>query len=403
MLSVSSVFRARFGVHAVLLMLSGAHLVGFGIIAGLELNQAEGIVLSDDTTPVGGDFINLWTAGQLLREGRTDEVYDPQAFMSYQWERAGTPTGFRVWAYPPHSLLLAWVFGRPAYLLSWLLWSFLGLSTLWWGARRMGLSRGLSSLLLLSPAVIHCLFLGQTGNFAGGLLMAALGGRRRLDGVGGMSAAALTIKPQLGFLLPVLWAVHGRWRQIAVVSGFVAVLVGVSVGILGSGTWRDYLGLTLPALAWFEREGSGPFVYLMPSLFMAIRILTHDGSLAGWIHLLFALPALGFCVFRMVKATDELHRNALVLLGTVVIAPYLHVYDLAILFAGALILLQRQRAAQDVPSGLSAPNRVERAILLAWALPYITLLGNMAGIPLSPLAMLAVFVITDRELGGRLR
>lgn len=398
MLSVPSLFRTRFKLRAVLVILSSAHLMAFGIIAALELAEAEGIVLSDDTTPVGGDFINLWTAGHLLREGRTREVYDPEAFMSYQWERAGTPTGFRVWAYPPHSLFVTWVFGKPSYLLSWLLWSILGLSTLWWGARRMGLSKAPSSFLLLSPAVIHCLFLGQSGNIAAGLLMAALGESRRLDSVGGISATALTIKPQLGFLLPVLWAVQGRWRQIALVSGLTAALIGLSFGVFGSGTWRDYSGLTLPALASFEREGTGPFMYLMPSLFMGIRIITNDGTLAGRIHLIFALLLLIYCSLRIARCGSGTHRKALVLLGTAVIAPYLHVYDLSIVLAGALLALPDEAEDRKGKTVLDTPLWVERAILLAWTLPYVTLLGNMAGIPLAPLALVVVLVGTDEAL-----
>ena len=402
MLRLPQVFHTRFPLCAVLIILSCFHLFGFGVIAALELADAEGIVLSDGVTPVGGDFINLWTVGQLLAEGRTDEVYDPAAFMSYQWEAAGTPTGFRLWAYPPHSLLLGRVFGEPGYLASWLLWSLLGLIVLWWGARRLGLSKTMSAVLLLSPAVMYCLFLGQSGNLAAGLLMAALAKRGPLDGVGAVSATALTIKPQLGFLLPVLWVLRGRWGQIALVSGLSLATITLSVGIYGPDVWRDYIGLTLPALSQFERESTGPFMYLIPSVFMAVRILTDDGSLAGWVHLPFALLALGYCAFRIAGSSGGTHRQALVLVGTAVIAPYLHAYDLVVVLAGAFLALPGRTEGWPV-AGVTVEPWLERAILLAWALPYFTLLGNAAAVPIAPLVLLLVLVVTDRTLATRMR
>ncbi len=73
------------------------------------------------------------------------------------------------------------------------------------------------------------------------------------------SAAILTVKPQTGFLLPLLWILRGRWMLIASTGAATLIVVGLSVAAFGIQPWRDYLGDTLPALSDLERQGSGPF------------------------------------------------------------------------------------------------------------------------------------------------
>src|SRR5690606_26530348 len=152
-------------------------------------------------------------------EGRIGDIYRPDAFMDYQMGFIGAPIGHRIWAYPAHSLFLAVPFGLFSYFVALALWSVLGLAVLAWGCRRLGLDRWESAIVLLSPASILCLYNGQTGNLATGLLLLALAARPGRDVTAMGAAAILTMKPQMGLFLPFFWLAEKRW----------AALIGTSI------------------------------------------------------------------------------------------------------------------------------------------------------------------------------
>ncbi len=383
-----------------LLILTGVHFLAVALLVVIESRGADGLLLAGGHTPVGGDYVNLWTVGRLLLEGRLADVYNPDLFMAYQADVIGTFIGFRLWAYPPHSLLLAWPFGLFSYAVGLVAWSILGLATLWWGARRLGLATELTIILVLSPAALMCAFLGQSGNLMVGLLLGALAGGRASTAPAVVAATILSIKPQLGVLLPLAWVAERRWKRIVLTAlGVLAAGALVTWGA-GLGVWRDYLSLTVPALARFEREGTGPFIYMIPSVFMAARIMLEDGNKALALHAIVVLPLFAFLVLRVLRSTVEAHRGALVVLGTSLLIPYIHVYDLTLVLAGAMFALPG-RGVRALGASEHVGTWVERSILLAWSLPYITVLGNAAAIPAAPLILLLVFLVADRELGGR--
>lgn len=316
-----------YSLRQVILALTFVHLVVFGAVAIGAVVKADGMMLSDGITPVGGDWVNLWTTARMVSEGRSAEIYDPEAFMAFQWSEVGSFTGFRLWAYPPHSVPATRIFHRVPYRGGWILWGLLGAAALWWGARRVGISPRGRLLLLLSPAALHCVFLGQSGNLMVGLLLAAVAARKGVDSPSVMSAAVLTVKPQLGVLIPVVWAVERRWARILLTVGTIMGLLALATLSMGIGAWQDYTHSTLPALAWFQQEGMGPFLYMIPSVFVAARFLVEDAALALTLHLWFAVPVLVVLLVRMSRSSHSRHLRALALLGTALVLPYLHSYD----------------------------------------------------------------------------
>ena len=169
-------------------------------------------------------------------------------------------------------------------------------------------------------------------------MLLALSARRGSDPVPIVAAALLTIKPQAGFLIPVIWAVQRRWGAIVATAGVVLVLVALSVLVFGLASWSSYVSDTLPRLDDLERHGTGLFMMMIPSAFMALRIVTGDGDLAATLHLVFAGAVGAYLIWRLIVVKDTVARNALVLIGTVLLAPYMHSYDLALLLAGALLV-----------------------------------------------------------------
>lgn len=372
--------------HYALLFICAAHIA---VLFWRELGPTLGIegFLYPDGTPVGADFINLWSAGRLVLEGRFDVIYQPDAFMDYQIGFIGAPIGHRLWAYPPHSLFLAVPFAWLDYYPALLSWSVLGLAVLFWGCRQLGLGPWEAAIVLLSPASVLCLYNGQTGNFNAGLLLLALSVRRGQDFTAIGAAALLTMKPQMGFMLPFYWAAERRWRAIIVTSVLALALGAAAWMFAGSGAWRDYIGSTLPELSLLERHGSGPFMSMIPSIFMALRILTGNGDLAIALHLVLAVPVVAFALWRLWRLDDGLRRAALVLVATVLATPYMHNYDLSLLVVAGLLLLRR------FPAGTRGEPWIARLVLVMLAMPQLVVVLNLVGVPISPLLILPLLFL----------
>ncbi|MDP9138294.1 MAG: DUF2029 domain-containing protein [Pseudomonadota bacterium] len=255
-----------------LLALGLCHLVYFCLAKSGETLGIAGLLYANGS-PVGGDFINLWSAARLVLAARTSEIYDVDQFMSHVQTLTGAATGLRIWAYPPHSLLVIWPFGLVGFYAALGIWSEAGLAVLFLGARRFGFDRLETGIILTSPATVLNFYYGQSGSFAAGLLLLALSPRKEHDPLPVGAAALLTLKPQTGFLLPVLWLFQRRWWMIAATAVASLALIGLAVAVFGAGSWRDYITDTLPMLGLLERQGSGPFIAMIPSAFMALRIL----------------------------------------------------------------------------------------------------------------------------------
>jgi hypothetical protein len=364
-----------------LIGLTVLHACLYGAFVISQLLGSKGLLFANGT-PVGGDFINLWATARLVLSGDFAPIYRPDAFMAFEHTIVDADIGLRLWAYPPHALLFVWPFGLLGFYPALVAWSLLGLLVLWCGARRIGLGRLESLVVLASPASLMCLYYGQTGNLAGGLLLLALSAKGRAEGASALSALVLTVKPQAGFLLPVFLAFERRWALIAVIGASVLIVLGLSVALFGPDAWRDYLGETLPLLDRLERWGSGPFMLMMPSAFMAFRILFGDGSLAGTLHLIFVVPVIAFLLWRLWRSQSREARLGLVLIGTVLITPYMHNYDLTILFCGALV------TARLYP----ASSAVGVLVITAWIAPQAVLAFNALHVPITPLLILPLFV-----------
>ncbi len=367
-----------------LIGLTVLHLGSFVRSSWAELSAATGLAHADGS-PLGGDFVNMFVTAKLMVAGRVAEIYQPEAFMAFERTIVASDVGLRLWAYPPHSLLFVWPLGYLDYWAGFVLWSVLGLAVLVWGARRAGFDWIETAIIALSPAALSSIYFGQTGNLAAGLLLLALAAPRG----GPVAAALLTIKPQAGFLLPVLWLGERRFVVIAI-AGAVAIALGVgSLLAFGPDVWRDYFGPTLGLLNTLEREGEGGFLAMIPSVFIGVRNIVDDATIASYAHAAVAIAAGVFGMWALLRADDARARWAIVIAAMAVITPYIHIYDLAPLLAAALIVFTRW-------SGASVNARAVAALvmLFVWALPLITIIGNKASVPVGPIVLIALLIVT---------
>ncbi len=337
--------------------------------------------------PLGGDFINLYAAAQMLVQGHLDGIYLPDVVMAFERTIIDAYLGLRLWAYPPHAFFFIWPFGLMPFEWAFASWSVLSVSVLTLAARRYGFSWSESLLLTFSPAAIVCLLLGQTGLLVTAFVLSAYSARSARDGLAIAGTAILTVKPQAGFIIPVLWLLRRQYRLVVLTSIAILALIGASIAVFGIDAWRSYLLDTVSVITTLEKQGSGPFMLMMPSLFMAARLVGIDGGLAFVIHLVFAVPVALWLLLRLSKCTSQSRQNLLALVGVTLITPYLHIYDLPLLSAAVLIALRE-------PSLPGAKGGVRQLLLvLAWFLPLMLMPLNAAHVPLAPLLLMALFIV----------
>lgn len=341
---------------------------------------------------VGGDFINMWSAAKLTIMGRVSEIYVPDSFMMFERGTIPHDVGVRLWAYPPTSLLLIPPLAWLGFLNSFVVWSLIGLGVLAAGARRLGFDWLETVVIVTSPAAAACVYYGQTGNVAAGLLMIALSSRRSGEKLPIVAAALLSLKPQIALLLPVVWLVRRYWRSLLWSIVLVLGMAALSLLLFGFDAWRSYASVTLPLLDELERRGTGAFMDMIPTVFIGLRVLNIPASPASLVHLLFAASVAAFCCWRILRSRDRETQVAIALAGASLITPYIHIYDLAPLVAAGMLVLRRWQSA-SLPLRLLAIF----VVMTNSALPALTVAFNLSGVPLSPLVILALLAMVSFE------
>jgi hypothetical protein len=221
----------------------------------------------------GRDFINYWTGARLLLEGKAGAAFvqhDYAAALARLW---GPGIGLHSFSYPPSLFpFIAWA-GAAPYGLAFALWCVGGLVVLLAAAWPVSRRPDPALLIALSPAVLVCLDDGQNGLLTAGLLV---GGLRLIDRrpiLGGVLIGLATFKPQLGLLIPLALIAAGRWRSIAAAAASAVLLAGVSLALVGPEAWRLYATQAAPFQRFLLEHSQGTFQIMMPSPFMAGRLL----------------------------------------------------------------------------------------------------------------------------------
>lgn len=322
-------------------------------LAAFVLSTVVLTVAAERTIPpekVSPDFIQFWTAANLLRDGQ--DPYDPVNQARIQgglgWEREKDGYGvydFLPYYYPPWLGLAFLPFLALGYGLAKLAWLVLGAEMIALSAILLRRSvAGVPPALVAVVAVffafsLKAVAMGQVAPLVLLLLAAAwrlLEARR--DAAAGCVLALLSIKPQLTVILIAAllgWtASRGRWR---VWHGFAAMLVLLClVSTVVFPAW-------LPSMLAATRETPMPTAYypgLGATWYVALQAVGIDGALLHLAVAAVAVPIL-LMLFRMTlrSETEASDLFALALVAPFFIAPYARPYDFPVLLIPVLTLM----------------------------------------------------------------
>jgi len=288
------------------------------------------------------DFAVLWAAGKLAFIGQPLAAFDQQLLLGAASLAPGVRPDNLLWLYPASFQVLLMPFGALPFAAAFP--AFIAASaTAFALAVRPPASvlPGLWRLLLASPmAVAGCLTIGQTSLFWTAALVAGLwaiqGGR---VAVAGLMIALLTMKPQLGLLIPVALIAGRQWAVICWAGGFTLLITGLATAVTGPEYWLLFLDAIGNVT---HRVADGTmFLDQMPSFYGFIRALgvAHGAALLAQLALTAGLVAvIGWTWSRRHFGFDL--KCATLCAAILLASPYAFQYEMVIELAAALFLIR---------------------------------------------------------------
>jgi hypothetical protein len=331
---------------------------------------------------LGRDFVNVWMAAHLLRDGQVATAYDLHGFIAAMRGVFGDAFPFHNWSYPPSILPFVAPFGWLAYGPALILWSLLGLTAF------LLTTRGKATLLLAtSPAALVNLLSGQNGFFTAACFLGGFTLLARRPVTAGILFGLLTIKPQLGILIPFALILLGQWRAFATATVAALTLAAFSTVLWGPGLWHAYFSEIAAYQQMLLHSFHGFYATMMPGPYAAARTISLPHEVAMTLHLAvtFIAAIAGLGILRR-EGTSPRAILALAI-ATMLVTPYGYNYDLTAI-AGALVayLLTIQ------------PDARERMLYgLLWLLPAATFSLMPLHLPLAPLILLAPLLYLARQ------
>ena len=323
--------------------------------------------------PLGHDFVNTWMSGRAALGGHPADWFDVHVYNQAVRLLFGLPKIFPLynWSYPPDILLFTWIFGLLSYLPAWTLWSVTGFAVYYFAAAQN--ERRLDRLIFLAawPAATVNLFAGQNGFFTAALMIGGLTQTEKRPILAGVLFGLLTLKPQLGLLLPLMLLLTRNWRCMAAATLTTLTLIALTTALYGAGVWEAYFHVAVPAQNHVFEMLSGRAAIALPTPFMNARALGAPIDVAWLIQFPVSVVALAAAIWTYWRRRDPTLSCALLITATFLVTPYAWAYDM-IVFGWVITKLHARSDNQLLD---------ELIVLGVWALPIISDPYPLSGIP----------------------
>ena len=358
-----------------------------------------GVIVVLNTDVIGGgsrqvDFVAFWAAAKLAIAGDPAAAFDQDILRQVQSLPPEATPSELYWRYPPAFHILITPLGLLPYSAAWLLFNLVSLSAfaaaLWRRAAPLPMGQ---NLLFCAPIVLITFLLGQASLLWAAALIAAFSALERdRPVVAGLLIAMLSLKPQLGIMIPFALAAGGYWRVILWASVWVFIVHGAATVIVGVEYWQHFIDGILRAAEGLEHGETNRG--RMVSFYAFIRFLgfAHSISIVSqW--LMSALLAAGL-VLLWIRPTARFDLKAAALCIAIPLAtPYSFTYELTLSIPAAIFMVRSG-------IGVTAFDRVMLAALIFGpVVPWV--LGSV--IPLTPLFAPLLLLVFGRCLAEAFR
>ncbi|MEX6632811.1 glycosyltransferase family 87 protein [Hyphococcus lacteus] len=294
-------------------------------------------------TPVGGDFVAFWTAAKAMVAGESAAIYDPTIFHGWL-DKVGPPQdqwGLS-WQYPPTYFFAIGFLALLPYGLGYAIWTGGSFALFAGAARKSGVSHWPLLFVLISPVAFQAAITGQNGFLTATLLLGATCAPDKRPILAGVCAALLTMKPQLGILLPFAYMAGGHWRALFAASiGSLSLAIG-SILIFGISPWIAFFDSIINASASVS-SGEMP-LFKMPTVYAFFALLGVPKIVAVGVYAVGAIAATTATITTWRTHESQALKMAVVCCGAFFVTPYAYYYELIIVAVPlALLTLSAQQ------------------------------------------------------------
>ena len=327
---------------------------------------------------IGRDFLNTWMGGRTVFGGGPAVLFDAGSYNAALRAMLGTVYPEHFWSYPPHVLLFIWPFGLMPYLPAYAAWCAIGIA-LYLLACSSAIPRRRMLFLAAAPGVAVCIFFGQNGFYSAALLIGGLMCLDRRPLLAGVLFGILTIKPQLGLLLPVVLLLERRWVTIASAVATTALLVTATSMWFGWHVWIEFWQKVVPQQQVLTETGGGLLFVMVSSVFYGARLVHLPVGIAWALQGIVSALAFAAVVWTYWKRRDPALSLALLVTATFLFTPYILNYDMVVF--GFVVALLRDRPDNG--------KRDHQLLIAIWLLPVTMMLAAAVFIPLAPVVLIA--------------
>jgi hypothetical protein len=285
------------------------------------------------------DFVAFWAAAKLAAAGEAVSAFDLPALIAALSLAPDAGSATYAWYYPPGFHLLITPLGLLGFSAAFAIFSAVAVGVYIWALR--GWARPVPGGLELAVAAPPVVFVMITGNssllWTAALLFAlSLLARERPRGAGAM-IALLTLKPQLGLLIPVVLIAGRHWRATIWAAIATAAIVAVTIAVFGIDYWSEFFRAMARTTGNFAVYGENTVNMITWYAFARQFGAGHETALAiQMLSLAAAAGAVGLLWSHRGVALDL--KIAGLCLATLNSTPYAFQYELVLAVAGALFL-----------------------------------------------------------------
>jgi hypothetical protein len=305
------------------------------------------------------DFVNVWSAGRLALDGHPAQAWDWDIQKQVQVAVLGRSyEGNLAWHYPPPFLFVASLLAHFPYAVAFIGWAVTSLVP-YLAVMRAIVGRPFGLLLGAAfPVVLTNVLVGQNGFLTASLIGGTLYLMPARPVLAGICLGLLSYKPQYGLLFPLVLIAASQWT-VFVTAGVVAVAMAfVSWLAFGTESWQAFFHWMPMFSQAFLTEGRAPWGK-MQSIFAVVRYFGGAEQLA-WVFqwIMSGTVAVVLALMWRSRISYPLKAAALAA-GTLLITPYLFLYDVMVLAIAVAFLvrigLRRGFARYELPAlGLAA-------------------------------------------------
>ena len=307
---------------------------------------AGGVILVIESGRFGGeavqfDFVAFWAAAKLALAGNPVGAFEASTLREAQGLLSTARVGNMFWFYPPALQLLFIPFALMPYWVSWLLFN-LGAMTLfayalWRKAPALPLGH---NLLIAAPIVIIVFRLGQLSLLWCGVLVLALAALSRERVVAaGLLISLLSIKPQLGILIPVALIAGQHWRVLLWACLGGVVVHGVPTIVVGLDYWGAFIDQIRFATATMATDSTRWDLMVSPYSFLRFLGGEHQAAMMVQYGVSIALAA-GIARIWASRSTGFDFMAGALFLAVPIATPYAYYYELAACIPAAIFLVR---------------------------------------------------------------